>query len=404
MKTKHIIATALTGLMTLPAIAEESSTPTTGDILRSINMFTPEEGAPAYKVKPSEKFGTEWALDMAYGYWGTNNAMPGTNGKNNYFLLHGQLNQRLIEDAENGGTWLRFEISGSVALDATTRRQEGEFIGGYGTINDVHGDIFWPHKFILPELAIMHYFAGQRACIIAGMVNLTNYFDAVSIANDSFSGFTNTGFMNSAILPLVDSNLGAVLQVELNYSNYVMAAVSRTDCESGYNPFDTHGSGYCIVGEWGHIVDDGKLILRVNPFFQSIEQQTETGTKARKNAGLVASIEYTPCDYVTLFTRAGFSAKQELGNSAEFSVGANLKLIPGREDDFFGIAWGVYKGQNSPEEPTAHNRESTLELMYSFQVNDYIKVVPHFQYIHNPSYRDDCRDETIFGIQTVFSF
>ena len=205
MKTKHIIATALTGLMPLTAIAEETSSPTTGDILRSINMFTPEEGDPAYKQKAYEKLGTEWALDMAYGYWGTNNAMPGTNGKNNYFLLHGQLNQRLIEDDKNGGTWLRFEISGSVALDATTRREEGEFIGGFGTINDVHGDIFGPNKFIIPELAIMHYFAGQRACLIAGMVNLTNYFDAVSIANDSFSGFTNTGFMNSTILPLVDS-------------------------------------------------------------------------------------------------------------------------------------------------------------------------------------------------------
>lgn len=54
----------------------------------------------------------------------------------------------------------------------------------------------------------MQYFAGKRACLIAGMVNLTNYFDAVSIANDSFSSFTNDGFVNSTILPLMDSNIG----------------------------------------------------------------------------------------------------------------------------------------------------------------------------------------------------
>lgn len=42
--------------------------------------------------------------------------------------------------------------------------------------------------------------------------------------------------------------------------------------------------------------------------------------------------------------------------------------------------------------------------MYSLQVNDYFKLVPHFQYIHNPAYRDDCRDETLIGVQGVLSF
>ena len=63
-------------------------------------------------------------------------------------------------------------------------------------------------------------------CAIAGMVNLTNYFDAVSIANDSFFSFVNLGFINSTVLPLVDSNLGAVLQVELSRNSYAMVGVS----------------------------------------------------------------------------------------------------------------------------------------------------------------------------------
>ena len=59
---------ALAGLAALPVIAGEASEPTAGEILQGINMFTPEEGDPAYKVKANEKYGTQWAVDMAYGY------------------------------------------------------------------------------------------------------------------------------------------------------------------------------------------------------------------------------------------------------------------------------------------------------------------------------------------------
>ena len=66
MKKHNIIAMALTSLMALPVIAQDS-TPAVGDILQGINMFTPEEGDPAYKVKANEKYGTQWGVDMDFG-------------------------------------------------------------------------------------------------------------------------------------------------------------------------------------------------------------------------------------------------------------------------------------------------------------------------------------------------
>lgn len=405
MNTKNIIAIAVAGLMTMPVLAADD-TPQVGDILQDINMFNPEDGDPAYKVKANEKFGAQWGVDVAYGYWGASKALPGTNGKNNYALLHAQLNQRLIEDNANGGTWLRVELSGSWGLDHSTARTEDgtDFVSGYGTATDVHGDIWGARDLYLPEVALMHYFAGKRACIIAGMVNLTNYFDAVGIANDSFSSFTNTGFMNSTVLDMPDSNAGAILQVEFNSKNYAMVGFSRETTEAGYDPFNAHGSNYMVVGEYGHVFGDGDAVLRINPFYRHLEEENEEGElRTRQNAGLAASIEYTPCDYVTVFARAGFGAKQDLGAAADFSCGANVKLIPSREDDFLGIAYGVFKGSTADEKPE-HNREQVLEVMYSFQVNDYIKLVPHYQYIHNPAYRSDCRDASLFGVQAVLSF
>lgn len=405
MKKHNIIAIALTSLMALPVTAQDN-VPVAGDILQGINMFTPEEGDPSYKLKANEKYGTQWAVDMAYGIWNTEK-VSGVTRHTNLALLHAQLNQRLVEDNINGGTWLRVEFSGSWGLDRESAQSDTFFTDAYATASGLHADAMGPHEGVFPEVALMHYFAKKRACLIAGMVNLTNYFDAVSIANDSFSSFTNDGFVNSTILPLVDSNLGGILQVELDRKNYMMVGVSRTGCDSGYNPFNSDNcDGYAVVGEYGHIFADGAATLRINPFYTSMDVDMDDGfgERRRQNAGLVASIEYTPCDSLTVYSRAGFAAKQYLSNSAEVSVGANVKIIPSREDDFLGVSYGVFKGQTPCDgERTENNREQVLEVMYSFQVNDYFKVVPHFQYIANPAY-STANENVLWGVQAVFSF
>ena len=402
---------ALAGLACLPVIAAEDSKPTAGDILQGINMFTPEEGDPAYKVKANAQYGTQWAVDAAYGYWQTDNAISGTNRHNNLFLVHAQLNQRIVEDSVHGGTWIRAEFSGSWGLDRRSSKKSTFFTEGYANASGLHSDAIGPAEGVIPELAIMHYFNNKRVCIIGGMVNLTNYFDAVSIANDSFSSFTNDGFINTTIVPLPDSNLGSIVQVELNSTNYVMGAISRTGCPSGYNPFDSDRcDGYVVVGEWGHIFADGDATFRFTPFFQSIDMEDD---RTRENWGFAASLEYALSDSCTVYTRTGLARYASLGNSAELSVGANLKLIPSREDDFLGISYGIFKGATNNDafpsyvdEETGragHNREQVVEIMYSFQVNDYLKIVPHYQFIQDPAYRSTSH-ESIWGVQTVFSF
>ena len=57
MKYNTILAIAAAGLMTSGALATETAQ--RGEILEGINMFTPEDGDPAYKVKANEEFGTQ---------------------------------------------------------------------------------------------------------------------------------------------------------------------------------------------------------------------------------------------------------------------------------------------------------------------------------------------------------
>lgn len=397
MIKKNIIALALVGLIGAPVFAEEASKPQAGDILQSINMFIPEEGDPSYKIKADERFGTQWAVDMAYGYWHSHNALDSMHSNANLALIHAQLNQRLIKDDVNGGTWLRVEFSGSWGLDHESARTDMMLTDAFGSATYPHADIYGGHDGVIPELALMQYLAGKRVCIIAGMVNLTNYFDAVGIANDSFSSFTNDGFINSSVLGLPDANLGAVVQAEIDSKSYAMFAFSREATGYGDNPFSEGNGSFLLVGEYGRMFADGNATFRINPFYRHVDKLDGTSDD---NAGLAASIEYTVNDRLTVYSRSGFGFKQDLGNAFDFSCGANVKLIPSREDDFFGIAMGVFKGCA----PAANNREYVAEAMYSFQINDYFKIVPHIQYIANPAYDAENSDAVLMGVQGVFSF
>ena len=411
MKKTNIIAMALAGLAALPVIAGEASEPTAGELLQGINMFIPEEGDPAYKITANEKYGTQWYADAAYGYWQTDNAIPGTNRHNNYFLLHAVLNQRIIENSVSGGTWLRAEFSGSWALDGRSAKKSSHFCDGFGSVSWVHTDVYGPAEGVIPELSVMHYFNGGKSCVIGGMVNLTNYFDCVSIANDSFSSFVNYSFVNTSIVPLTDANLGVILQQELNESNYIMGAISRTDSDYRSNPFRfSDGHGYLVVGEWGYVFADGDATFRLTPFYQHIDNDGESN---QRNWGVGASIEYTLCDACTVYARTGIARYDELGNAAELSLGTHLKLIPSREDDFLGISYGIFRGATNNDEAPAyideeteregHKYEQVLEITYSLQLNDYLKLMPHYQFIQNPAYRSTSH-ESIWGVQTVLSF
>ena len=114
-----------------------------------------------------------------------------------------------------------------------------------------------------------------------------------------------------------------------------------------------------------------------------------------------------------MFVRGGVAAKQQYGNAAELTGGLRAKLIPSRKNDYLGIAYGVFKGQNPARwyyedsgEPMADNyhcRETVLEAYYNLQLCRYFRVMPHIQYIHDPAYSTN-NDSVVAGVQGVLSF
>ncbi len=382
-----------------------------GAILQKMDLLTPDSSAPAYKIKANDRVGSQWHVDLAYGYFNVHDTDLGKSANFNLALLHGHVNQRIIKDDTNGGTWLHAEFIGSWGVEKETIHQVQAYPNLIGSVTSPHRDYVGPYDFYFPEVSIKHFFNGKKAAIVAGMVKFGDYFDAVGIANDTYTSFTNSGFCNSTVLPLIDSNVGALAQVQIGKKNYLMGGVTRTGTAPGYNPLNCDdGSGYTVMAEWGHYFNEGKGVFKITPFFTSIDEpgtESDGSSKHRRNGGAVASVQYDITDGLTVFIRGGAGAKQSLGNAAELTGGLRAKLIPSRENDYLGIAYGVFKGQNDKEgihgDATEHNRELVLEAYYNLQLGRYFRVMPHVQYIKNPAYSPES-DAVIAGVQTVFSF
>ena len=367
-----------------------------------INRCTPMDGDNVIKISAHEKLGTEWQLEMAYGYWGSKHNYDLAHNEANIFLIHARLTQQLIEDEKDGGTFLRVKMTGSVGLDKKTRHSEPNFIQSIGSASSIHGDYFGPHDFALPEVSIMQYFDRKKHLIIAGVVDLSNYFDIVGIANNSFSGFTNGGFCNSRVLPIIDSNFGAIYQYAISDNQHSMIAITRTHNYKGGNPFRS-GRGMAIVGEWSQRFNNERSIIRLNPFYRGVEGSKDGHSCTRGNWGLTSSAEYDPTDNICLYMRTGWGAREELGFKSELSFGTQFRLFKSRPRDYAGAAFGFFKGQDNEENPRVNSWEKPIELIYIFQVNDYIRITPHFQYIFDTAYSGRS-EEMVWGIQSVFMF
>lgn len=418
----------LAALTALPVVAEENS------LLKDINQFGCEYGdetapVPSDAVSRAiakahaaayEKLGLEWIVETSYLYSFIHHPVAGAPNHQNWYLLHAQANLELIPST---GTWIRAELSSSVALDGRTWRgnslaeERGALNESLGFSGGANTDVFNRHTCALPELALMQYFASDRVCVIAGVVNQTNYFDANAYANNSFSNFTNAAFVNSQVLPLADSNFGAVIQAQMSPHFYSMASFSLMESSIGYSPFfNAEGRNYNLVGELGYVYDGGTI--RLTPFFgQGYDGgDEERAAKNRRFGGVNLGFDHDLCAHLSCFGRVGWSSSDNVNPcGASFAASAGLIVktplqlcfgVKESENNFLGFAFAVARPDESTldENRSPSKREWTVEVGYSYVVTPYCALRPNYQFVRYPAGRSDVNTASAFGMQVVLTF
>lgn len=376
-----------------------------GDWLERLHGITPPPDLPAYRQKAYECYGTQWAGSITLGGWHSARTDTGSHHRG-YSTLNLQLLQRLIQDDADGGTWLRVSASAKLALTRASRHADG--LGECGAECAAAEWNCENHRNNgIPEISITHFLNGKRTCLVAGVVDVGRYMDYLC----SSGGYAHGIPGGTSIIPLPNSNPGVLLQQELGNNNIIQVALCRTGCsaQKHQNPLSSeHHDGFDLIAEYAHWLGESTE-LRFSPFYRHISSRPGM-TYKRDTGGIAASIDADINDYLSFFTRAGFTFHQMDGPAAELSGGLDFYPFRSKPDDFLGIGFGVVKGE-PPYEPldvpskgsTGHRREYVAELLYYFHLNDHCAVVPHAEYIFRPAYAATS-GESVVGAMFLFTF
>lgn len=349
------------------------------------SLLIPGENDPAYKKALYNATGTGALVEIFGGYWGIDNQAPGYSTTNYLALLFAQADQRLIKNEVNGGTWFNFAVAGSWGLDHDSASKVAFYDGGLGICTGQHTDSVGPAGLYIMNATVRQYFNNKRTALSVGGIWMSMYFDRINHAR-----FANDAFEKSPVLPMYYGTPGAVLQHEIDQSNFVTAAFIGTGLGLGDNFLNWNNTnGYAVVVEYGHRFHEGKGTWRVAPFFCSMDAADLSGRKSNHNdGGIMTGVEYDVNDQVKVYARLACATTGYQRARKEAMLGTTLRLVASRPQDYFGACIGAYKGADKYGCRLVNAYEKVMELTYRVQLNDYLSVAPFYQLYVDPAYRD----------------
>ena len=237
-------------------------------------------------------------------------------------------------------------------------------------------------------------------------------FDNNAYANDEDNEFLSQVFYNSPTTPFPSKGMGLIVLVEPVERVYCAFGMSDADASETTTGFNTafHGpfnelylfeTGYAaaVDSPQGELVGAYRLGLWCEPrqdgpkgigFYSSCDQKVfrESG---EDDQGL------------GLFFRFGYS-DGNIGLIRTFwSLGAVYKgLIPTRDKDTLGVAWGqgiIGKNASYPA-----NMQNNLEVYYRFEVTPFLHVSPILQHVMDPGGGVIGKNVTVLGCRVHLSF
>lgn len=268
-------------------------------------------------------------------------------------------------------------------------------LGGLNGLATADGDNVRFYKAFLEQLLF-----DDRLIATVGKIDIADYFDTNSAANDESRQFLAGLFTNSPTLSLSVNGPGARMHVELGD----MLTLGIGYGSSTGNGDRITANGYGIAGLDAKIRFGG---LDGNyRFYGAVDAaKADGGSKLQeKNAyNTGVSIDQQLTDRLTLFAR--FSQRERNIYAASRSWSAGIQYagpIPGRDNDTFGIAYGQIagKGKYLPAQ------EKLMETYYSVKLHEKVSLVPVYQLLIDPAGNQsgDYGSVSILGLRSQITF
>ncbi len=222
--------------------------------------------------------------------------------------------------------------------------------------------------------------------ITAGKLDLTNYFDNNSYANDETAQFISSNFVNNGTLPFIESTPGVRIRTSLLEYFFVQLALASTS-NSGENIFD----GFIQSGSVGI------KTLSNSDWEGNLRFYGYSFSNQKKSFGFGISYDQTLSEKFGLFFRYG-------NNNNNFS-----EIIP-IESSYSGgirIKFGVLSKLGFGY---AHNsfyderiNDDVAEIYFRHQFNKWIYLSPHLQF-YSRSEGNEKENSFLLGLRTQLNF
>ncbi len=397
IKTIFLSMLALAGMAQAGESSVDSFTPAnTYHRFYDGGLAIPDESAPAWKQKLYDTTGTGFFFELFAAYWGIDNQAENYSSTNYLLMNFTRVDQRIIKDEVDGGTWFTLAACGSWGLDHDSASQTFFYDSGLGIGTCHHTDSVGPAGFYILNATLRQYFNNKRTCLNVGSIWMSMYFDRINHAR-----FANDAFEKSLVMPMYYGTPGAVVQHEIDKSNFVTAAVIGTGLGLGDNPLNfDNANGFAVITEYGHEFCEGKGTWRIAPFFCSMDDALD---RERNSFGLMTGVEYDINDRVKVYARLAAASSEHQRARKEAMLGTTLRVIPSRPQDYLGACVGIYKCADKAGCRLVNEYEKVVEFTYRYNLNEYISFAPFYQLYIDPAYRD-VSTVSATGLQAHLSF
>lgn len=240
----------------------------------------------------------------------------------------------------------------------------------------------------------------DRIIATMGKIDMGDYFDANTVANDETSQFLAGMFTNSPTISLPVSGPGGRVHAKLG-EMFTLGVGYGSSTGSG-DRFTSNGYGIAEI--------DAKIRLaglegnyRIYGAIDGAKPDGSNKFQAKNayNAGI--SIDQQLTDRLTLFARFGQRERNVYAASRSWSAGVQYAgLFPGRENDTIGIAYGQIAG-NGDYLPA---QEKLMETYYSIKLHDKVSLAPVYQLVINPAgdQSGNYGSVNVLGVRTQVTF
>lgn len=280
-----------------------------------------------------------------------------------------------------------------VDLEAIGGNGPDEVIGSFSGLNDDSGSLqdddevdrvsvreTWLQSFLFPQRKLM---------VVAGKIDLTNYFDSNTVANDETTQFITSAFVNNPAMEVPENGPGFVAFFDTKRGAFFGLGLQSAE-NSGTNITD-HLYGIAEIGYRSHLFLDQEGNYRI---WGKINNEMDD------NKGFGISVDQNLSTRLTAFARYGANEEKinESGIASAWSAGLRLRSpFFSRVNDQVAFAFGSL-------DITGGDEESVAELYYRFQFNEHFAVTPNFQALFDPAGIGEMDTVELVGIRTQIEF